>query len=144
MKETIVDDRISVWVNFRHDLEFSNDPLQEIAEFWGDIRLIPFNKSVDPYNSNSWPTPWQIIADDQYDELTLAIMIGYTVKLTERFKNTKVEIRTLVDSARTRLYNLIYVDEQFVLNYERNTVVNTQDIPDSFFLENFVELSRPR
>lgn len=144
MKEAIVEDRISVWVNFRHDLEFSNDPLQEIAEFWGDIRLIPFNKSVDPYNSNSWPTPWQIIADDQYDELTLAIMIGYTIKLTDRFKNSKVEVRTLVDSNRTRLYNLIYVDDQFVLNYERNTVVNTQDIPESFFLENLVELSRPR
>jgi hypothetical protein len=144
MNQAVLEDRLGAWVSFRQDLINSIDVLKDVAEFWNDVKLIPFNHTIDPYNRNSWPTPWEIIADNQYDELTLAIMIGYTIKLTEQFKNSRVEIRTMVDSARTRLYNLVYVDDEYVLNYERNTVVKAQDIDDSFFLENLVELARPR
>ena len=144
MQQQVVEDRITSWAEFRHGLEQSDQPLTDIANFWSDIKLIPFNKSVDPYNQFSWPSPWQIIADNVYDDLTLALMIGYTIKLTNRFKNSTVEIRTLVDSNRKQLYNVIYVDNEYVLNYEKSQVVSASDIPDSFFLENLVELARPR
>ncbi len=144
MQQQIVEDRITSWAEFRHGLEQSNQPLDDIAIFWSDIKTIPFNKSVDPYNQFSWPSPWQIIADNVYDDLTLALMIGYTIKLTNKFKNSTVEIRSLVDSNRKRLYNLIYVDNEYVLNYEKSQVVSASDIPDSFLLENLVELARPR
>lgn len=71
-------------------------------------------------------------------------MIGYTIKLTDQFKNSTVEVRTMVDSTRTRLYNLVYVDNLYVLNYDRECVVMPQNVPESFLLENLVELSRPR
>jgi hypothetical protein len=88
--------------------------------------------------------PLGYIVDNTYDELTLAIIIGYTIKLTEQYKDSKIEIRTLVDINRTRLYNLVYVDDLYVLNYDRFMVINTQHITDSFFIENLVELARPR
>jgi hypothetical protein len=144
MQLNSVEDRIDAWARFRRSLTLSLDPLNEVSKFWSDIKTIPYNRAVDPYNQNSWPTPWEIIADNCYDEMTLAIMIGYTIKLIDKFANSRVEIRTLVDSTRTRLYNLVYVDDQFVLNYMRGEIVVTQDIPDSFFLENLVELARPR
>lgn len=143
-EQVIIEDRITSWAKFRHSLENSSQPLQDIAEFWSDIKTIPFNKAVDPYNQFSWPSPWQIIADNVYDDLTLALMIGYTVKLTNKFQNSNVEIRTLVDSNRKQLYNVIYVDNEFVLNYEKSRLVPVKDIPDSFFLENLVALARPR
>ena len=71
-------------------------------------------------------------------------MIGYTIKLTNRLSDSVVEIKSMVDSSRTRLYNLVYVDNERVLNYDRLTVVDSKDIPDSFLLENLVELARPR
>jgi len=144
MQLNSVEDRIDAWARFRRSLTLSLDPLNEVSKFWSDIKTIPYNRAVDPYNQNSWPTPWEIIADNCYDEMTLAIIIGYTIKLIDKFANSRVEIRTLVDSTRTRLYNLVYVDDQFVLNYMRGEIVVTQDIPDSFFLENLVELARPR
>lgn len=140
----MIEDRITSWAKFRHSLEHSLQPLQDIAEFWSDTKIIPFNRAVDPYNQFSWPSPWQIIADNVYDELTLALMIGYTIKLTNKFQNSNVEIRTLVDSNRKQMYNVIYVDNEFVLNYEKSQVVPAEDIPDSFFLENLVALARPR
>jgi hypothetical protein len=133
-------DHLSNWAQFKRSA-FS---FEEIAEYWSEIKTIPFNHKIDPYNYSSWPTPWDIVSDHVYDELTLAIVIGYTIKLIDKFKNCHVEIRTMVDSSRTRLYNLVYVDNNVVLNYERGCVVNAQDIPNSFFLENLVELERPR
>jgi hypothetical protein len=144
MKDQVIEDSFSVWAQFRHSLENSPDALADIASFWSETKLIPFNHSVDPYNPNSWPNPWAIIDEGRYDDLTLAIMLGYTIKLTEQFKNSYVEIRILVDSTRTRLYNLVYVDNTYVLNYDRDQVVKAQDIPESFLLENLVELKRPR
>lgn len=136
----MIEDRIGEWAQFRTTVK----SLEDVAEYWADIKIIPFNHKIDPYNYNSWPTPWEIIADNVYDDLTVAIMIGYTIKLIPQFTDSQVEIRTMVDSTRTRLYNLVYVDNDLVLNYERGCVVNTQDIPDSFFLENLVDLARPR
>lgn len=144
MFQELAEDRLSAWVGFRHSLTDSNTALEDIAEFWGNIKTIPFNYAVDPYNHFSWPNPWDIIANNIYDELTLAIIIGYTIKLTEEFKDSKVEVRTLVDSSRTRLYNLVHVNDIYVLNYERGMVIKAQDITDSFFIENMVELARPR
>jgi hypothetical protein len=144
MYQELVEDRLSAWIDFRQGLKNSNTVLKDIANFWGDIRTIPFNHKVDPYNQYSWPSPWDIIVDNTYDELTLAIIIGYTIKLTEQYKDSKIEIRTLVDINRTRLYNLVYVDDLYVLNYDRFMVINTQHITDSFFIENLVELARPR
>jgi hypothetical protein len=144
MQNLVVEDRITAWAEFRHSLDISTDPLKDIADFWSEIKLVPFNKSVDPYNHFSWPSPWQIIADNLYDDLTVALMIGYTIKLTNRFKNSRVEIRSLVDSNRKQLYNLVYIDDEYVLNYLKSQVIEAQDIPESFFLENLVELARPR
>jgi len=144
MKNIVVEDRLDAWIRFRHQLTNSFDILQDIAMFWSDVKPIPYNKAIDQYNQNSWPTPWEIVADNCYDDFTLALMIGYTIKLTDQYKNNRVEVRTMVDSTRIRLYNLVYIDDQYVLNYDRFGVVNIQDIPDSFYLENMVELARPR
>lgn len=144
MNQAVLEDRLGAWVEFRQSLSTSDNILQDIAEFWSDTKLIPFNHAVDPYNQSSWPTPWDIIAENKYDELTLAIMIGYTIKLSEAYKDSTVTVRTMVDATRTRLYTLVYVDDKYVLNYDRNSVVKAQDIDDSFFLENLVELARPR
>jgi hypothetical protein len=136
----MVEDRLSDWVQFRN----SSPSLEDVAKYWSDVKTIPFNHNLDPYNNNSWPTPWEIINDNVYDDLTLAVMIGYTIRLTGQFKDCQIEVRTMVDSTRKRLYNLVYVDNSMVLNYDRGCVINAQHIPESFFLENLVELKRPR
>ena len=71
-------------------------------------------------------------------------MIGYTLKLTEKFSNSKIEVRTLVDENRTKLYNLVYIDNNMVLNYDKWKSIEAEKIPDSFLMENLVDIARPR
>lgn len=138
------DRRLSEWKELRERLDHSDDPFVEIMEFWGQAPTIPYNHTIDQYNQQSWPTPWDIIVENKYDEFTVGLMIGYTLKLTEKFANSKVELRTMVDKDRTKLYNLVYVDDNIVLNYDRWNIIKAQDIPDSFFLENLIDIPRPR
>ena len=139
-----VEDRLAAWSELRKHLDQSKDPLQDVVTFWSDIPFTPHNHNIDPYYQESWPTPWEIIADNRYDDFTKAIMIGYTILLTDRFKNSKVQIKTLVDNDQNRLYNIVCVDDLWALNFRDSEAVSIDNIPSLYRLENLVELSRPR
>lgn len=138
------DERLSDWSNFRKELDTLDNPLNALAEFWHNAPLIMHNHKVDPYNPKSWPTPWDLIVENKYDDFTMALMMAYTLKLTKKYNNDKIEVRTMVDSKKTKLYNLVYVNDIDVLNYERSTSVNAQQIDESLYLENVVNIIFPR
>jgi hypothetical protein len=143
MTDLSVDQRLSAWVELRKKIDNTESPLEAMVDFWKDLPFVAYNKNVDPYNQRSWPTPWDIISENIYDDFTIAIMMGYTLLLTKKFADSRVEIKTMVDKNQTKLYNLVYLNDNTVLNYD-NGPVKAQDIPDSFRLENLVILERPR
>jgi hypothetical protein len=71
-------------------------------------------------------------------------MIGLTLKHTKIFENSKIEIRSLVDNHNTSYYNVVCVDEEWVINYNDNGPILFKNLPDSFLIENLIELSTPR
>lgn len=139
-----VEDRLSAWSALRKDIDISSNPLQTLIDFWSDTPFIPHNHNIDPYYTGSWPTPWEIIVENKYDDFTKAVMLGYTLLLTDTFKNSKIEIQTLIDNEQNRLYNIVYVDDTWILNYQDNQVVSANKVPSLYRLENLVELKRPR
>jgi hypothetical protein len=139
-----IDERLHLWFEFRNNLEHSQTPFNDIIDFWQKAPRIPHNHLVDPFYPQSWPTPWEIIERNKYDDFTLAVMMGWTILCTERYKDSIVEVRTLVDNDNTRVYNVIYVDNSLVLNFEDNKVVEANSIPGLYRLENIVPLTRPR
>lgn len=139
-----VEQRLTQWINHRKQLDEIENPLQEVWDFWHRSPFIPHNRNIDPYHQKSWPSPWEIIEENKYDDFTRALMIGWTLKLTKKFKDTKIELKTLVDSTKTREYNLVYIDDQWVINYSDHGPESVENIPDSFRLENLVEVHAPR
>jgi hypothetical protein len=138
------DERLSAWLTHRQYIEQSENPFQDIWEFWKSAPFIPYNNKLDPYHQRSWPSPWEIIVNNKYDDFTKSVMIGWTIKLTKRFENSKVEIRTLVDKQKILQYNVIYINDEVAINYSDNGPIDAKDIPDTFLLENIVELTGPR
>ena len=138
------EDRLSSWAEHRAHLEKSNDPLTEVIEFWKEAPFIPYNQKVDQYNQRSWPTPWEIIVDNKYDDFTKALMMACSIKFTQRFSKSSIQIRTLVDNSKSTCYNVVCVDGTWVINYNDNTVVSIDNIPDNFLIENLIEVDLPR
>jgi len=139
-----VDSRLTEWIEHRRELDQSTNPLQQVWDFWQPAPFIPHNRNIDPYHQKSWPTPWEIIETNKYDDFTKALMIGWTLKLTKKFKDSKIELKTLVDSNRTREYNVIYIDNTWVINYNDNGPISALEINDGFKLENIIEVVSPR
>ncbi len=139
-----LDQRLESWLNLRKQLEYSQNPLQETCDFWQNAPFIPINYKIDPYYKQSWPTPWEIIEYNKYDDFTKALMIGWTLKLSKKYAKSEIDLKTVVDTQRNREYNLIYVEKDWVLNYCDQGPIEGNKIPESFRLQNLVELWAPR
>ena len=139
-----VDDRLSSWAALRAQLETSEEPFQLVIDFWRNAPFVPYNRHIDPFNRTSWPSPWEIIVENQYDDFTKALMMAYSLKFTQKYKDTKIEVRSLIDKSKSTYYNIVCVDSSWAINYNDNSAVLLENIPDSFFIENLIEVNPTR
>ena len=138
------DDRLSSWAQHRDQLDRCDDPYTATWEFWKSAPFVPYNPDIDPFYPRGWPTPWEIIVENRYDDFTKALMIGYSLKWTKRFENTTIEIRTVIDSAKNMSYNIVCVDNRWAINYTDTGPIEMKNWPDNFLVENLVELGVSR
>ena len=138
------DARLAAWSSLRKKIDVSEDPLQVLIDFWSTAPCKADAMVLDQYYVKSWPTPWEIVVENRYDDFTKAVMMGYTLLLTEKYKDSIIEIRTFVDKQHNRLYNAVYVNDAWALNISDTEAVPVFQIPDSFKVENIIVLERPR
>jgi hypothetical protein len=139
-----IEKRLESWIDHRRNLDNSDDPLQDTWDLWNTAPFVPHNKKIDPYHIRNWPSPWEIIVENKYDDFTRALMIGWTLKMTQKFQKSVIEIKTFVDNDRNRQYNIVYIDNTWVINYNDIGPVAADSVPESFNLENLIELEPPR
>lgn len=138
------EDRLSDWSAFRSSLNSSAAPLQDVAALWASAPMVTYVTHINPDDTEQWPTPWELLIENKYDDFVLALMMAYTIKLSQRYENSRVELKTMVDSQRTKLYTLVFVDSEFILNYQRDQVVLASEVQDLLHLENSLEIVYPR
>ena len=139
-----VDDRLSSWADLRAQLETCEDPFQTVTDFWYGAPYVPYNNQIDPFHQKAWPTPWEIILHNKYDDFTKALMMAYSIKFTQRFNNSVVELRTYIDKVKNAYYNIVCVDDLWAINYYDNAVIPVNLLPDSFLVENLIEVRAQR
>ena len=118
--------RLAVWRQFRESLETSPTPLEDVAELWCRAPFV--SPYLDPQLPTEWPDPWHLMLDLRLDDLALVLGMLYTIKLTQRFIDTKCEIHmSMCPQNKERQYMLLVGDAQ-VLNLEYGTVVGADDL----------------
>lgn len=137
MFQNSYDKQFSIWKKFRNSIDKSEHPLEDTIKFWAMAPLV--NKHLDVYRIDTWPDPWQIIKDGKYNDFTINLMIGHTLKLSERFNESQIEIRTYLDMDSKIVYNTCYIDNK-VLNYPYGEVTSEEDIPNNIVLQMAVPL----
>ena len=112
--------RISVWQDLRNDLETSKDPFNLLFDFWN---AVPTNAiSTDPYDSKTWPDPWEMIQQNDYCEFKKILAIFYTLQLTDRFSEADFEIHITLDRDKSRYVYLLSVDNLTIGIYNNGNV----------------------
>lgn len=137
-----IQDRLSAWLELRKRVDESDDSLDLIVDFWSQAPFTPYNKNINQYDQQSWPNPWQILVDNIYDDFTVALMMAYSVKYTEKYKDTEVKIDTLINNHKNQIYNLVVVDNYHVLNYQTNSVTTVDSISKDLYLDNCLVITR--
>lgn len=102
--------RLSAWYNLRQQLETSEDPFLDVTRFF--LKLPRVKIYTDPYDSSTWPTPWELVSENEYCEFNIILGICYTLQLTERFNNIKPKINVSVDSVNKTVYYLLVIDDK--------------------------------
>ncbi len=118
--------RLSAWRSFRESLEFSDDPIQTVIDFFRQIPLVKYQ--CDPYDRSTWPSPWQMIQENTYCEFVKILAICYTLQLTDKFSASTFEIHIRYSQAESKIYYLLYVDDR-VIGYLEDTHVHKSELP---------------
>lgn len=111
----IVEDRLSqqnlsAWYKLRQQLETAADPLGDVARFFQ--RLPRVKRYTDPYDEGTWPTPWELITENEYCDFNRILGMCYTLQLTDRFKNCHPKINVAIDRINKTVYYLLIVEDK--------------------------------
>jgi hypothetical protein len=129
------EDRIESWREFRDSLEQDSDPVKTTIEFWNKAPISAM--SCDPFDQNSWPLAWQLIDENKYCDFSKILAIYYTLKLTDRFKDSYFEIQIANDKKEHRFYYLLIIDDNIV-GYRYDSAVTRKELPNLWINQSYV------
>jgi hypothetical protein len=120
------EDRLRAWNEFRQSLEESNTPLEDIVKFYERAPVVSIQ--VDPWESNTWLNPWELLKENQYCEFSKILAICYSLQLTDRFMAEDFEIHICTNDKEASTYYLLFFQNK-VVGYEWSKVIDKNDLP---------------
>lgn len=132
------EDRLRAWADFRSQLENSDDPIQDVINFYNRAPLV--NIQVDPYDQTTWLDPWTLIYENRYCNFAIILGIAYTLQLTARFSNSNFEIHICTDKEKSEVKYLLFVDDT-VIGYHRTLYIDKSSLPQNLIIEKVYPLS---
>jgi len=61
--------RLADWYAFRQQLETSSTPLDDVHLYFEKLPHVKVY--TDPYDQSSWPTPWELIDENEYCQFNI-------------------------------------------------------------------------
>ena len=93
----------------------------EVAKQWNLVPRVNHYLVID--DIDNWPTPWELINDDIYCDLSVALGMFYTFVLTSHLSGADARLKIL--KIKDNWVNLCLVDGgKYVLNWDAGKVVN--------------------
>ena len=117
------DQRLAAWAKLKETTLTSDieSALTQINTWWFDVPWQPYYLHWD--DVARWPDPWQLLDDNVYCDLARGLGIVYTISMLDR-SDIKADLVLTEDN-----FNLVQVnDNKYVLNIDRDIVVNTKPI----------------
>jgi len=132
MFNTKYENRLVEWRKLRDDIEESEEPLRLCLDFWKDIPEV--RVAADPYNKESWPTPWEMIEENNYCSFVKILAICYTLQLTERFTHEVFEINIIQDKDKQDVSYLLFFDTTCI-GYDNMKPTLISNLPSNLIFE---------
>lgn len=129
-------ERFSHWKSFRKSIDGIPTILaiQKTIDFWKPCPFIPFY--LDCSRPETWPDPWQLIAENYYCDLAKLLGIVYTLHLTSHKDTLLPEISIYYDYKTRYTYHIAQLcHEKYVINLVDDEILNKQHIDQKLKLK---------
>ncbi len=126
------------WRNFRAQLTEDRsdlDHLQMVSDFWAKAPLVvPY---LDWDGPDTWPDPWELVAERKFDASAVSLGMEYTLLLSEdgRWTPDRLQLVLSASADRTRQNLILLVDDRYVLNHYYNVVSDLDDVSKDFVIQ---------
>ena len=124
--------RLAEWAEFRNSLDSVSDPIQITIEQYSKAPEVSIH--TDPYDQTSWPTPWELVKENQYCEFCKLLGIAYTLQLTDSFSSEPFEIHIQRSDETSQTFYLLFVGDR-VVGYQGDTHVAKTELPSHLLLQ---------
>lgn len=127
------EERLKLWRKFRKDNEHLEDLecLQAVLDWW---KFTPLgSRAIDPYNRETWPDPWELVFEGNFDENAVALGIAYTLHLMD----WPCTVALVQDIEKTFFGLVVIVDDHYILNYNYGEIGIYSKINDIEILESY-------
>ena len=138
MYELKFEDKVKVWKRLKRGLRnFVQDLFSLLSKF---IKNLPRStRKQNPWDPESVILPWHLIENNSFTEYEIALLSAYTLQLTDRFSDAKVEIHISKDIDKEVNMYLVYLDGSIVLGYNEE-VSSINSIPQSIVSQKVIQL----
>jgi hypothetical protein len=135
----LTDNLIHNWYKFRQELEVVPNPLESTVKYFLSKPKAKFY--TDPYDQSTWPTPWELITENEYCPFNLILGICYTLQLTERFNDITPTIAIAIDNNSKEAYYLLIIKDQ-VFGYSDDEWTTVNSLPNTLTIKKKFEMER--
>lgn len=115
-------ERINEWKNFREKIEHSTDPIAEAMNYY--INVVRHSLRYDPWNKDSWPSPWQLVDKNQYCSFSIVLGIIYSCMLCDRFSKDQFSVIILQNNTGEIGYGFSVNDKIYSLDHTEYQILN--------------------
>ena len=106
----------------------------EVDNFWQHVPIT--NYYLHPDYIKDWPSPWQLLSDNNYCYYARSLGMIYTLLL---LGNNSIELVEAIDDNSNEVVLVLVDDAKYVLNYWPGTVVNNHI--DDFSITRTLDIS---
>jgi len=124
--------RLNRWRGFRKGLNTDDTKAvcETVVDWW---KMAPISsRIIDPVDSSTWPTPWEMLHSGNFCENSLALGMSYTIYYANESIPNELFFITDRENSIQSLCTLI--DNKYLLNYEHGTIstLPTRNVQISF------------
>ena len=112
--------RLSKWRNFRKGLDTNNvkEVCETVVHWW---KMAPLSSmTIDPVDSSTWPTPWEMLHSGMFCENSIALGMSYTIF----YANDSIpnELLFIMDQEKSIQRLCTLIDNKYLLNLEYGSI----------------------
>jgi hypothetical protein len=115
------------WKEFREEIadkDNNQNTLLSVQQFWEKVGLIMW--CLDYEKPETWRTPWEIIEEDTYSKSTLALMMYWTLVLSndKKWNDGNLQLKLVQTLTEQEIFMVLIVDNRWLMNYSRNEIID--------------------